>query len=97
MLESWDDKVCDFWEPPDETHLNVDDWIADIPIVKEKSQRIKDYVDNAFKNIEIYMRNFHKYLEKVYDNDNINYDLCINEKLKNPAEFIALLLKRFHY
>lgn len=77
--------------------MNVDDWIADIPIVKEKSQRIKDYIDNAFKNIEIYMRNFHKYLEKVYDNDNINYELIINEKLKNPAEFIALLLKRFHF
>lgn len=41
------------------------------------------------------MKNFHKYLEKVYDNDNINYELIINEKLKNPAEFISLLLKRF--
>ena len=43
------------------------------------------------------MKNFHKYLEKVYDNDNINYELIIHEKLKNPAEFISLLLKRFHY
>lgn len=58
---------------------------------------IKDYLDNSFKNIEQYMKNFHKYLEKVYDNDNINYELIIHEKLKNPAEFISLLLKRFHY
>ena len=41
------------------------------------------------------MRNFHKYLEKVYDNEIINFDMIINEKLKNPAEFISLILKRF--
>jgi len=97
VLESWDDKVCDNWEPPDETHLNVDDWIADIPIVKNKSQLIKDYLDNSFKNIEIYMKNFHKYLEKVHDNDNINFNILIDERLWNPAEFITLILKWFHY
>jgi len=97
VLESWDDKVCDFWEPPDETNLNVDDWIADIPIVKNKSQYIKDYLDNSFKNIELYMKNFHKYLEKVHDNENINFDMIVDEKLKNSAECVTLILKWFHH
>lgn len=58
---------------------------------------IKDYLDNSFKNIEQYMKNFNKYLEKVYDNENINYELLIHEKLKNASEVISLILKRFHF
>ena len=32
VLESWDDKVCDEWEPPDDPQLNCDDWLHDNPI-----------------------------------------------------------------
>lgn len=77
--------------------MNVDDWIAEISIVKNRSMMIKDYLDNSFKNIEQYMKNFNKYLEKVYDNENINYELLIHEKLKNASESISLILKRFHF
>jgi hypothetical protein len=27
VLESWDDKVCDEWDPPDDNNLNCDDWL----------------------------------------------------------------------
>jgi hypothetical protein len=27
VLESWDDKVCDEWDPPDENNLNCDEWL----------------------------------------------------------------------
>ena len=27
VLESWDDKVCDEWDPPDDNNLNCDEWL----------------------------------------------------------------------
>ena len=56
---------------------------------------MKDLIDNSFKKVEQYMKNFHRYLEKVYDNENIDFKLVLDEKLKDPAMFINLLLKRF--
>ena len=32
VLESWDDKVCDEWEPPDDNYLNCDEWLEDHPL-----------------------------------------------------------------
>ncbi len=29
VLESWDDKVCDEWDPPDDNNLNCDDWLQE--------------------------------------------------------------------
>lgn len=28
VLESWDDKVCDNWESPEENHLNCEEWLT---------------------------------------------------------------------
>lgn len=52
-------------------------------------------MNNSFKNVEQCMKNFHPYLEKVYDNENIDFELVMNEKLKDPSLFVTLLLKRF--
>ena len=29
VLESWDDKVCDEWDPPDDNNLNCEDWLQE--------------------------------------------------------------------
>jgi len=60
-----------------------------------KSKWVKESIDNSFKNVEQYMKNFHMFLEKVYDNESINFAIIINEKLKDPQTFIHLLMKRF--
>ena len=31
VLESWDDKVCDNWESPEENHLNCEEWLSLVP------------------------------------------------------------------
>ncbi len=31
------------------------------------------------------MKNFHRFLEKVYENENIDFKLILDEKLKDPA------------
>jgi hypothetical protein len=87
--------VCDVWDHPDDTRLNVEEWIVGNPSVDNKSVFVKDLIDNSFKQVETYMRNFHKFLEKVYENENIDFNLLLNEKIKDPALFIPLLFKRF--
>ena len=42
---------------------------------------------------EKYITNFKPYLQMYYDNQHINYDIVMNEKLKNPQEVIPELLK----
>ena len=44
VLESWDDKVCDEWESPDDNYLNCDDWLQDEPMFTRQSDLIRDLI-----------------------------------------------------
>ena len=93
MLESWDDKVWEDWEPPDENHLDCDTWLEGEDSRINQSTKIHYYMDKAFKMSRKYITNFKPYLQMYYDNQHINYDKVMNEKLKNPQEVIQELLK----
>jgi len=41
------------------------------------------------------MRNFDPFLEDIYDNNNIDYELVLDENLKNVQDVLPLLLDRF--
>ena len=47
----------------------------------------------AFKKVEKYLENFQPYLQKYYDNKNLNFDIILHENLKNPHEVLPELLK----
>ncbi len=96
VLETWDDKVCENFEPPDETHLNCDTWLAEEEIFRKQSDYIQDLVTRGFNTTQAYMKNFHPFLEQIHDNNNINYSIIMHENLRNPTEVVPLLLKRFN-
>jgi hypothetical protein len=48
----------------------------------------------AFKKAEKFIENFQPYLQKYYDNMHINFDIILNENLKNPQEILPELLKK---
>ena len=50
-------------------------------------------MDDAFDKADKYIINFKPYLQIYYDNLHINYDVILNEKLKNPQEVLPELLK----
>ena len=50
-------------------------------------------MNNAFKKVEKYLENYGPYLQKYYDNKNINFDMVLHENLKNPQEVLPELLK----
>ena len=95
VLETWDDRVCDEWEPPEEKHLKIDDWLQNEVLYQEQSLYVRKRMSSAFHKVEKYMINFHVYLEKIWDNNNIDFTIPLNEKFKNPVEFLPLLLHRF--
>lgn len=55
VLESWDDKVCDEWEPPDDPQLNCDDWVHDHPINANKRIVVQEQLDIAFGKVEKFL------------------------------------------
>ena len=93
VLESWDDKVWDEWGPPDENHLDCDTWLEGEELRINQSAKIHYYIDKAFEASSEYIKQFKPYLQMYYDNLNINYDIVMDERLKNPQEVIPELLK----
>ena len=93
VLESWDDKVCDSWDPPDDNYLDCTSWLDDEVLMKDRSQIIRDHVNQAFGKIERYLMNFQPFLQKYYDNQNLKFDVIMHPNLKNPLEVLPELLK----
>lgn len=48
ILESWDDKVCDEWDPPDEDYLNCESWLEDNEIYKNHKTILNQELEKAF-------------------------------------------------
>lgn len=96
VLESWDYKVCDEWEPPDDNHLDCDSWLESEELRVDQKKIIHEFMDDAFDKADKYITNFKPYLQIYYDNMHINYDIILHEKLKNPQEVIPELLKRLN-
>lgn len=97
VLESWDDKVCESWDPPDDNYLDCDSWLEDEDLKTYQYTTIQKYMNRAFSKVDKYIENFQPYLQKYHDNLNIRFDIVLNENLKNPQEVIPELLKMLNY
>ena len=93
VLESWDDKVCESWDQPDDNFLDCDPWLEEEELKTCQYTTIQKFMNSAFKKAEKYIFNFQPYLQKYYDNMNINFDIILDENLKNPQEVLPELLK----
>ena len=62
VLESWDDKVCDEWEPPDENSLNCDEWLNGKEEYQLQSYLVENELQKAFVNVDIFFERINPYL-----------------------------------
>ena len=95
VLESWDDRVCSEWVLPDQLYLNCDEWLSDNIMYKEKESTVNDYVEQAFSKVNLFFDQFEPILIAYRENEQTEYDILKDEKLKNPTEVLNALLYRF--
>lgn len=50
VLESWDDKVCDEWDPPDDNNLNCEEWLSENPL--NQTKEVNYYISKAFDKVQ---------------------------------------------
>jgi hypothetical protein len=50
ILETWDDRVCEFWVafPPDRNHLNCEEWLIENKIYQSHMEVIDELISNAY-------------------------------------------------
>ena len=53
VLEDWDDRVCEEWEPPDQLYLNCEDWLRGDPIYESRETSVKNLVSSAFDKVNV--------------------------------------------
>lgn len=84
VLESWDEKVCDVWETPDDNYLNCHSWLDEEDDYKDQTKIVNDLISEAFEKTDKYMHNFQPFLLQYWENKLIDYDLILHAELKNP-------------
>jgi len=96
VLESWDDKVCDVWETPDDNFLNCEEWLNDTEEYNSQEKMIKNYMELAFIQVDRVFERFAPYLHQFWENKRCgDFAIVEDERLRNPTEMIDLLLRRF--
>ena len=97
VLESWDDKVCDEWDPPDDNNLNCDEWLQENYWFMNQTDLIGGYMSEAFNNVSTFFMQLENFLQSFWENKQLgNFEIIENERLKNPVDVIPLLLQRFN-
>jgi hypothetical protein len=95
VLESWDDKVCDEWEPPDDNYLNCDEWLEDHPLFVNQRSIVSEQINEAFDKSEIYLEFLNPLVHQYWENQQIDYEMIKHERLKSAVDTIDMLLDRF--
>lgn len=54
VLESWDDKVCEDWESPDDNKLDCEEWLQQKPEMAQSQERISELMEMAFDKVDIF-------------------------------------------
>jgi len=95
VLEDWDDRVCNEWEPPDQLYLNCDNWLSNNKLYENHGDQIKFLIEGAFDKVNQFFNVYNVFLTEYWQNNNIDFKILENEQLKNPSEVIEALLYRF--
>ena len=96
VLEDWDDRVCEEWQPPDQIYLNCDEWLLDNKLYETHARDIQGLIREAFKKVENFFEVYNEFLTEYWQNKAIDFEMLKDEQLKNPSEVIEALLHRFN-
>lgn len=95
MLETWDDRVCEFWVafPPDRNHLNCEEWLLENKLYQTHMETIDKLISDAYAKIDVFYEQYIPYLQHFWENKRCGlFQILKNEKLHNPIESINMLL-----
>ena len=56
VLEDWDDRVCEEWEPPDQIYLNCDEWLLDNSLYESHASDITNLIRGAFQKVDSFFQ-----------------------------------------
>lgn len=95
VLESWDNRVCQVWEQPEKLQLDCDEWLIENDLHQNHSLRVNQLIKAAFDKISLLFESYRPYLNAVWENEQIDFNLLQNDRLSNPVESIYALIERF--
>mgnify|MGYP001297544566 FL=1 len=96
VLEEWDDIVGDNWIEPESKCLDPQDWI-DINAYDRYGRIIRQLLDSTFNTTNGFKASFNKFLERHWQNLQLNYDIIKSEKLVAPSDTINNLIATLRF
>jgi hypothetical protein len=94
-LEEWDDMVGDDWEAPDKNFLNPHDWIKEDETYKASNPKLEEIIHSAFSKADSFLRSMQPYLSTYWNNNRINFDLLLHERLRQPTDMLIFITRMF--
>mmetsp|Transcript_30959 Transcript_30959/g.47349 ORF Transcript_30959/g.47349 Transcript_30959/m.47349 type:complete len:271 (+) Transcript_30959:3157-3969(+) len=99
ILEPWDYRSYERWEPPqekNELYLNCDDWLRENPYYVHLEDNLEALINEAVSKIEIQFELFEPYLYAYWVNQQISdFSIIQHERFRNPTDILPYLLGRF--
>jgi dynein heavy chain len=98
VLEHWDYRCYERWEPPQENelYLNCDDWIVEHPAYQHLEENVEILINKGMDNVTQQFEQLELILHDYWINQQLgDFSAVLHERLKNPVELLPILLKRF--
>ena len=95
ILEEWDDIVGDDWEQPERNFLNPYDWIKENEVYQTHLEKLDEILESAYGKAEDFMESMQVYLQIYWSNNRIDFQMLINERLRNPTDMLVQTTKLF--
>jgi len=77
--------------------LNPISWINDTDVFKAKKERVDSLVNIAYDKANVFLQRFQPILEIYWRNKQFDINHLTDEKLKNPVDTIANVMKLFKF
>jgi hypothetical protein len=99
VLEPWDYRSYERWEPPNEENeltLNCDEWLQENAQYQHLEDNIERLITKAMQHIDKQFERLEPILQDYWTNKQLgDFKILTDEGLKNPNELLPILLQRF--
>ena len=99
VLEPWDYRSYERWEPPNEENelsLNCDEWLQEKAEYQHLEEDIEELIAKAMQKIKKQFEKLEPILQDYWTNKQLgDFNILTDARLKNPTELLPILLQRF--
>ena len=96
-LEEWDDIVGESWDEPDQLALDPFQWINENEFYTDKKEKVKESIESAFDKAKVFLTRFQPLLEVYWRNNQVDLNILVHERLKNPVDTLSHTIKLFNF